>query len=590
MFYAQPGTKAYESAIDNLTKRANDSKNPIYDENGNVVEPSVVVSQISEISKRNSQNVSQIGDQALESSQGASQKITQDAMRGLAEGAQDATQRLMQSALQNANTDPSQNSNQSTLQADTEENSISNIAQEFLQEATSIDNKPTDRTIENNAQQQVLSDNSQIEKASGALTPDQKTQIRRDRVNLSSVLSGENNSQFISPDATQTESEQLDSQYESIPGQNLPNAGIFEAFVQPGEPDSGQKEISALQQIGLPQPSQASVLDSDYETVPKLLINKQSARLSNLNEDNAQQSSRVNLNSAFRPRDIETPNQITSEDSAANVQDLTAQPTYQTIEQQPRNFSPAITDFKATDNPEDEEDEESIKLKSVKYITVGGDTLMKTEVPKDQPIDSTTTQQIKEALNTESIIYQELLKERERFRANLETERGNNRANLRRAEQQIQQELVKVITEQPLEAEGENSSPINQIIQSIIKEDREVAIERETESIQNTIQNVQERQQEANKVAQKETLEAIKTSQEKAPEKVFIDATKIIQMIQEKQKENESAKEIDEFLLRQRIERELKYEFNQMQIDHEKKLRMVYRKMIEQMYLDMLNS
>jgi hypothetical protein len=215
---------------------------------------------------------------------------------------------------------------------------------------------------------------------------------------------------------------------------------------------------------------------------------------------------------------------------------------------------------------------------------------MKTEVPKDQPTDSTTTQQIKEALSSESIIYQELLKERERFRTNLETERGNNRANLRRAEQQIQQELVKVITEQPLEVEGENSSPINQIIQSIIKEDREVALERETESIQNTIQNVQERQQEANKVAQKETLEAIKTSQEKGPEKVFIDATKIIQMIQEKQKENESAKEIDEFLLRQRIERELKYEFNQMQIDHEKKLRMVYRRMIEQMYLDMLNS
>jgi hypothetical protein len=85
-------------------------------------------------------------------------------------------------------------------------------------------------------------------------------------------------------------------------------------------------------------------------------------------------------------------------------------------------------------------------------------------------------------------------------------------------------------------------------------------------------------------------LEANKTSQETGPEKDFIDATKIIQMIQEKQKENESAKEIDEFLLRQRIERELKYEFNQMQIDHEKKLRMVYRKMIEQMYLDMLNS
>jgi hypothetical protein len=424
---------------------------------------------------------------------------------------------------------------------------------------------------------------------------DQAPQRRRDRINLTSSPAGDTNYSGSQEASTQIQATQLgQSNVGSLPGQSTPNSVVYDASVQPAAQVSGQ-ELNTLQQVTLPQSDQTGNIDSGSDSIPRLFAVNRRTERNATNEDSFQQPGRINLNNTLQPRDIEKiSEQIISEGlipQAPEASNLT-QFDYQGLDQQqPRALNPVITGVNASGSSEPEEDdEEDAKLKSVKYITVGGDTLMKTEVPKDQPTDASTTQQIKEALSAESIIYQELLKERERFRTNLETERGNNRANLRRAEQQIQQELVKVITEQPIEAEGENSSPINQIIQSIIKEDREIAFERETESIENTIQNVQERQQEANKVAQKETLEAIKTSQEKGPEKVFIDATKIIQMIQEKQKENESAKEIDEFLLRQRIERELKYEFNQMQIDHEKKLRMVYRRMIEQMYLDMLNS
>jgi hypothetical protein len=75
----------------------------------------------------------------------------------------------------------------------------------------------------------------------------------------------------------------------------------------------------------------------------------------------------------------------------------------------------------------------------------------------------------------------------------------------------------------------------------------------------------------------------------KDKEEIIIDATRIIQMIQNNQTVA-GGQEIDEFLLRQRIERELKYEFKQMQLEHEQKMRLIYRRMIEDMYIDMLNS
>ena len=75
----------------------------------------------------------------------------------------------------------------------------------------------------------------------------------------------------------------------------------------------------------------------------------------------------------------------------------------------------------------------------------------------------------------------------------------------------------------------------------------------------------------------------------KDKEEVIIDATRIIQMIQNNQTVS-SGQEIDEYLLRQRMERELKYEFKQMQLEHEMKMKLIYRRMIEDMYVDMLNS
>ena len=48
--------------------------------------------------------------------------------------------------------------------------------------------------------------------------------------------------------------------------------------------------------------------------------------------------------------------------------------------------------------------------------------------------------------------------------------------------------------------------------------------------------------------------------------------------------------EIEEFLLRKRIEDELKSEFVYMQREQEKKMKLVYRKMLEDMYMDMINN
>jgi DNA-binding MurR/RpiR family transcriptional regulator len=92
------------------------------------------------------------------------------------------------------------------------------------------------------------------------------------------------------------------------------------------------------------------------------------------------------------------------------------------------------------------------------------------------------------------------------------------------------------------DADNSTSSPLNQIIQNFINEDR------------TTVENFKQ-----------ETI------------------NQAIEMIS-------GQKEIDEILLRQRIERELRYEFNQMQLDHEQKMKIIYRRMIESMYSDLLNS
>ena len=149
--------------------------------------------------------------------------------------------------------------------------------------------------------------------------------------------------------------------------------------------------------------------------------------------------------------------------------------------------------------------------------------------------------------DSETMFYKELVKERERFQQALSEEREQNKAALRRSEEQIQRQLIDVLTSNPQASPTQASNdPISQVVRSLVDSGKD-------------------------------------------KEEVIIDATRIIQMIQNNQTVA-GAQEIDEFLLRQRIERELKYEFKQMQLEHEQKMKLIYRRMIEDMYIDMLNS
>lgn len=149
--------------------------------------------------------------------------------------------------------------------------------------------------------------------------------------------------------------------------------------------------------------------------------------------------------------------------------------------------------------------------------------------------------------DSESVFYKELIKERERFQQALLEEREQNKAALRRSEDQIQRQLIDVLTANPQAAPTQTpNDPIAQVVRSLVDSGKD-------------------------------------------KEEIIIDATRIIQMIQNNQTES-GGQEIDEYLLRQRIERELKYEFKQMQIEHEQKMKLIYRRMIEDMYIDMLNS
>ena len=149
--------------------------------------------------------------------------------------------------------------------------------------------------------------------------------------------------------------------------------------------------------------------------------------------------------------------------------------------------------------------------------------------------------------DSETMFYKELVKERERFQQALSEERDQNKAALRRSEEQIQRQLIDVLTSNPHTSPAQASNdPISQVVRSLVDSGKD-------------------------------------------KEEVIIDATRIIQMIQNNQTVA-GAQEIDEFLLRQRIERELKYEFKQMQLEHEQKMKLIYRRMIEDMYIDMLNS
>ena len=223
------------------------------------------------------------------------------------------------------------------------------------------------------------------------------------------------------------------------------------------------------------------------------------------------------------------------------------------------SVNPRVAGFNVSNENDPIQEEETLNdslpiRKRIKYVTIGGNViaaLQSVDLPEnsESTVDQKTiNDQIKKQINDENKpledqVYTSLLKEREVLQSKL-IDLENNKAYLRKAEENIQNQLVYLVANDQMvdNADNSTSSPLNQIIQNFINEDR------------TTVENFKQ-----------ETI------------------NQAIEMIS-------GQKEIDEILLRQRIERELRYEFNQMQLDHEQKMKIIYRRMIESMYSDLLNS
>ena len=170
------------------------------------------------------------------------------------------------------------------------------------------------------------------------------------------------------------------------------------------------------------------------------------------------------------------------------------------------------------------------------------------ETAKESNIQEATNTKNENGQDIESIYYIELLKERSRLDQALDDERESNRLAIRKSEDNIQQQLLDLILNgQNIDLDSRSNDPISQLVQTLTDD------------------------------------------KNKNSEQVVIDATKIVQMIQNQITESNGSP-IDEFLLRKRIEDELKSEFVYMQREQEKKMKLVYRKMLEDMYMDMINN
>lgn len=212
------------------------------------------------------------------------------------------------------------------------------------------------------------------------------------------------------------------------------------------------------------------------------------------------------------------------------------------------NINTEIIQQKAQDNA----DQNLISNQNVQSITDTEQVLVKelNKAVEENAIIKENNEQEKRQINqdNEYVLIRELIAERQRFQESLREESENNKASLRRSEEQIQKQILDLIVSNPQSQPSQSKNdPINQIVKTLVERDKRDA------------------------------------------DQIVIDATKIIQMIQESQPQL-GFQEIDEFLLRQKIERELKYEFRQLQVDHEKKMKLIYRRMIEDMYIDLLNS
>ena len=170
------------------------------------------------------------------------------------------------------------------------------------------------------------------------------------------------------------------------------------------------------------------------------------------------------------------------------------------------------------------------------------------EVAKESNIQEAVNAKNENSQDIESVYYIELLKERTRLEQALDDERESNRLAIRKSEDNIQQQLLDLILNgQNIDLDSRSNDPISKLVQTLTDD------------------------------------------KNKNSEQVVIDATKIVQMIQNQITESNGSP-IDEFLLRKRIEDELKSEFVYMQREQEKKMKLVYRKMLEDMYMDMINN
>ena len=233
----------------------------------------------------------------------------------------------------------------------------------------------------------------------------------------------------------------------------------------------------------------------------------------------------------------------------------------------------SITGATYKENNDDEDDIEITKLKRIKYITLGGTQLFATEIPFEDynKADIDETKNKVENLS----IYNELALARNKFGADLNNLQSSNKANLRVAEKQIESELIKILFDNSNAFEENSNNGVNKITESLLSSDKEQIAEKQTSTIENTIETIREKQ-----------IENLRTFEAKQKQQEAAKNTEIIQ----KQQQIIQNLGVDEFLLRQKIERELKYEFNQMQLEHEKKMKIIYRRMIEQMYFELLNS
>ena len=269
----------------------------------------------------------------------------------------------------------------------------------------------------------------------------------------------------------------------------------------------------------------------------------------------------------------------------------------QDIDGTTRTISPRVTGLIETPDLEEDEEEKRLRRKNIKYQKVGfvepeskvappvklddetmayrglyeervrfdvGDidsynsaVLRRAEeeiekqsiIAQESATKENQNQQVSDNSDLENVYYVELLKERQRLEQAFDEERESNRLAIRKSEDNIQQQLLNLIlNNQNLDTTANSDDPVNKLVQTLINEDNK-----------------------------------------NNSEQIVIDATKIVQMIQNQITES-NGQQIDEYWLRRRIEDELKTEFAMMQKDQEKKMKFVYKKMIEDMYMDMLNS